>query len=379
MASIQDRSIVKRLDDITECTICSEQFTDPRLLPCFHSFCLTCIELFARDEQPHSIMPCPVCRKEFTIPNGGVRELPKNFFIVRLMQIQQLSDSTSSVCNVCMPGDSIGVVEKKDSVYCVECREKYCEDSARYHKMFKATSSHKRLKLDACGALYHREADLCKSSLTLCEKHKDQALSLYCRDCKSAICVICYISAHKLHDCCDFNDVMEDFRDRITTDVLSLADVSSKLCKILSSIEQQKQGFTKAVGQTEMEICAKAEEIKLLVERHKRLLLDELTTKQRHVVKMFDNLSHELTQHLTLVDNLKKYTEELSKKGAEADIARETSVLHDRVEELLKLDVVQQSRDEMDSTNVKFTASTSVSKDCDNVIGKIDVTILVKG
>jgi len=270
-------------------------------------------------------------------------------------------------------------VKKNAAVYCVECHEKYCEDCARDHKKFKATRSHKQVKLDECGELCQQEEVICKSSPTLCEKHKDQSLSVYCRDCKSAICVICYIAAHKQHDCCDINDVIDKFRDVMTTDVSSLADVAGNLREMLSSVKQQKQDFTKTVGETEIEICDKAEEYKLLIESNKQTLLNELTTKQGHVVKMFDNLSHELTQHLTLVDNLKKYTEELSKKGAEADIARETSVLHDRVEELSKLDVIQQSCDDMDSTDVKFTASTLLTKDCYNLIGKIDVTILAKG
>ena len=119
--------------------------------------------------------------------------------------------------------------------------------------------------------------------------------------------------------------------------------------------------------------------MKQLIERNKQTLLDELTTKQRHVIKRLDNLMHEIVQHQTLVDSLKKYTEELSRKGAGADIARDTSVLHDRVEELLKLEVIEQSRDDMDSIDVKFTASTVVSEECINAVGKIDVTISAKG
>jgi len=289
-----------------------------------------------------------------------------------------VSGITPSVCDSCQPDEALGVVKKNAAVYCVECHEKYCEDCARYHKTFKATRTHKQVKLDECGELCHQEEVLCKSSPTLCDKHNDQALRVYCRECQSAICVICYIAAHQSHKCSDINDVIEKFRDQMQTDVSSLVEKTGQLREKLSSVEQQKIVFTKTVGETEIEISKKAEEIKQLIERNKQTLLDELSTKQQHVVKMFDNLSHEIKQHLTLVDNLKKYTEELSKKGAEADIARETSVLHDRVEELLKLDVLQQSRDDMVSTDVKFTASTLLTKDCDNLIGKIDVTVSAK-
>ena len=33
----------KELADLTECSICTEVFTDPRILPCHHTFCLNCL------------------------------------------------------------------------------------------------------------------------------------------------------------------------------------------------------------------------------------------------------------------------------------------------------------------------------------------------
>ena len=360
MATGGDNSIMKQLDDITECAICTERFTDPRSLPCVHSFCLKCFEGYARDKQAGTKMSCPTCRKEFMIPDGGVSELPRNFFITKLMQIKlSASGSIPSLCDACQPDEALGVVKKSAAMYCVECHEKYCEDCAKDHKKFKLSKSHKQVKLDECGELCHEQEIVRKSFITRCEKHPDQALSVYCLDCKSTICMICYFALHKQHDCSDMNDVVEKFRSLMLTDISSLRDVAGILRKMLTSIEQQKQNFTEAVGETEVEICEEAEKKKQLIERNKQTLLDELTTKQRHVVKRFDNLSHEVAQHLSLVDNLKNYTDELSRTGAGTDIAQEMSVVHiaqemsvvhDRVEELLKLDVMEQSRDDMNST-----------------------------
>ena len=69
-------SVDKELDDMTECSICTEVFTDPRVLPCIHTFCLKCLLNYGKDRQPGDHMPCPLCRKEFTIPDGwlsGIR------------------------------------------------------------------------------------------------------------------------------------------------------------------------------------------------------------------------------------------------------------------------------------------------------------------
>jgi len=36
-------------------------------------------------------MPCPLCRKEFTIPDDGLTGLVKNFYIERLIRARNLS------------------------------------------------------------------------------------------------------------------------------------------------------------------------------------------------------------------------------------------------------------------------------------------------
>ena len=72
-------SKAKTLHTLLECSICLESYRDPRSLPCVHTFCLQCIEGVSRDKHPGDSLDCPLCRKEFTIPDGGVAHLPKNF------------------------------------------------------------------------------------------------------------------------------------------------------------------------------------------------------------------------------------------------------------------------------------------------------------
>jgi len=35
---------LKAVTDDAECSICTEVFTDPRVLPCLHTYCLKCIK-----------------------------------------------------------------------------------------------------------------------------------------------------------------------------------------------------------------------------------------------------------------------------------------------------------------------------------------------
>jgi len=72
-------SIAKQLDDIMECPICTEVYTDPRVLPCVHTYCLKCIKAWSRDKQLGDQLACPLCRKQFTVPCDGVGICPKIF------------------------------------------------------------------------------------------------------------------------------------------------------------------------------------------------------------------------------------------------------------------------------------------------------------
>jgi len=84
-------AVEEEIDDMTECPICTEVFTDPRVLPCIHTFCLKCLENYGKNRPPGDNMPCPLCRKEFTIPYDGLSGIQKNFLMGKLLYAKKLS------------------------------------------------------------------------------------------------------------------------------------------------------------------------------------------------------------------------------------------------------------------------------------------------
>lgn len=51
-------------DDLT-CALCGEMYTDPRLLPCLHSFCKRCLEHTVNPRSTN--LTCHLCRIEVTL------------------------------------------------------------------------------------------------------------------------------------------------------------------------------------------------------------------------------------------------------------------------------------------------------------------------
>jgi len=85
-------SLLNKIADVTECSICSDVFKEPRCLPCAHTFCLGCLEVYGKDKKPSSKALCPICRTKFIVPTGGWKNLPRNYIVEKL-----LSTSTGKV------------------------------------------------------------------------------------------------------------------------------------------------------------------------------------------------------------------------------------------------------------------------------------------
>ena len=91
------------LRDALECRICTEEFRDPRMLPCKHTFCLECLERTCRDKQPGENIPCPFCRVEFQLPDDGIKGIPTNLFMEKVVELYHSPSviATDAMCDVC--------------------------------------------------------------------------------------------------------------------------------------------------------------------------------------------------------------------------------------------------------------------------------------
>lgn len=71
-------------EDLT-CSVCYSLFSDPRVLPCSHTFCKTCLDNLLQVSTNYSIwrpprlpLKCPNCRSVVELPPAGVEALPTN-------------------------------------------------------------------------------------------------------------------------------------------------------------------------------------------------------------------------------------------------------------------------------------------------------------
>ena len=283
----------KEFDDVIECPICIEKYTDPRVLPCGHTCCFKCINQYRGNRQPGQSMPCPFCRKEFTtLPS----ELPKNY----------------SVTNI------LGKMKESGS------------------------------------AVY-------------CDQHADKKIKMYCSDCKTAICTMCAIKSHNGHR---FSD-SDDLRKQMAYYVENVTAAIDKSRIMLWGVEKEERDFIGELEIIEDEVNKKAEQLKQLIEVHRKKLMNELSLMRLERMEKIGSIREEIETQLLSMESYKMYVDEVRQKGTTWDIARAASGLHDRADQLLRFDVIERTLADLGHADVTFTSSNFVIDDVNKTLGQL--------
>jgi len=362
----------KELDDMTECSICTEVFTDPRVLPCIHTFCLKCLQNYGKDSQPGDSMACPMCRKEFTVPDDGLSGTQKNFFMEKLLHFKELSAGQAMQhiqCDVCSSDEgSAGETVKPASKYCVQCQQNYCEQCSLYHRKMKSSSNHKQMEIVKESESVEQ---ISKMSPAMCEQHKSEEIKIFCQECRVAICVICFIKSHKTHECSDIEEVSDNLRGLVVTDTDKVTNCLKKTEELLPRLEKEKNDVIKHLAKVEDEISRAADKLIAAIQRDKAKLLSEVGSIRLKRVKQLETVKQEVEQHRTALESFRRYSETLLSSGTACDVTRSANSLHDRADELMKLDIISHVDSSLPPVNVTFTSSKLMDGDDGNLVGSI--------
>ena len=73
---------------VLECPICLQEFKDPLIIPCHHSFCRAClVQWVALYPLKRNKFMCPVCKTENEAPSKGVGGFPSSFIVEQMKDL----------------------------------------------------------------------------------------------------------------------------------------------------------------------------------------------------------------------------------------------------------------------------------------------------
>jgi len=362
---------LKAVTDDTECSICTEVFTDPRVLPCLHTYCLKCIKEWFKDNLPGDEVACPLCRQESTIPEKGLEGLPRNFWVEKMLHIRELTSigAQLAACSMCIYR-ATSETAKIDAAttYCLQCQEAFCEPCANGHRNQKLSRDHKLLQI---GDKVKPEDLYAQYPPANCDKHVDKALEIYCHDCRLVICIVCRVTDHNSHKCSDIQQLADKFRQQMTSDVSGVANDVDKRRQKLHQLTTEKKDFQEQLSKSEKEIREKTKQLKQMIDRHEEVLLTELKSINVKRTKEIEAAYEEVECQLAARESYKKYVHEILEKGTACDIARAANGLHDRAEELLMSDVTQRTVADLGHAFIRFKSSNLVADNARKTLGEL--------
>ena len=308
---------MKDLEKEITCAICHDHYTDPKILPCLHYYCKQCIHGLAKKAGPFS---CPECRKETTLSQEGVDNLPTAFFVNRMKEVhskmdqaQGKVDTECEVCEICY-GDKV-------KAFCQQCGKFICSECIKQHRRMKALfPGHKITQLRTTQ----------EPTLRMCEDH-DEPMKIYCFDCNVLICRDCTIKDHLNHNHEFIKKAAPAMKKELVQEldplkevVVSLSDAVEKMQTTESEIEARGNFATGDIENV-------FEELQAVIKAHKQKLLEEATMKVTQKLQRLSEQKKELSATCATVKNVIEDIEQCVKESTDGDVLCVHAKLKNRI------------------------------------------------
>ena len=274
MAKRKDTGL-KDLEKEITCAICHEHYTDPKVLSCCHYYCKQCILSLAKKTGVGKPFSCPECRKDTTLPQGGIDKFQGAFFVNRLKQVHSnLELATGEVeanCEICF--------EDKATAFCRQCAKFICAECVKSHKRMKMIfPDHKITTLEALKEGGAKEIVTPEPTFQTCQMHEEK-MKLFCFDCGCLICRDCTIKDHHSHNYEFVKKAAAEIKKQLSQHLQPLKGVKKDLLSAVKEVQTAKSKL-EAKGHSMVRGVEKwCDELCQIIQHHKKQLVAEVKNK----------------------------------------------------------------------------------------------------
>ena len=311
--------VEKSLEDLEKevtCAVCQEHFTDPKILPCLHYYCKQCILRLALRTGKNKPFSCPECRKDTTLPEGGVEELKSAFFINRLKSMyakHKKALSKQVQCELCN-------TEALAEAFCRQCDKFACKNCVHIHSIMTAVfDGHKIVPIDQLQKIKAEELVPKNPKPSKCQVH-GELLKIFCFDCNKLICRDCTVKDHRDHDI-EFNNVAADNKKKELMDSLKpLREVEDSLSRALEGVSHTEREVEAQGDSVANTIETSFEELHTILETRKQQLLEEAKRRVREKMENLKGQEKNLSIASAEVRSVIDYTEQCVRLSSDDEV-----------------------------------------------------------
>ena len=95
------KTLPHNLREEVSCPVCTNIYTEPKHLPCRHSFCLQCLKHWHRSGHGRDTITCPKCQLVSRVPGSGdLADLPTSVHLNALIDVLAIKECKTSQADV---------------------------------------------------------------------------------------------------------------------------------------------------------------------------------------------------------------------------------------------------------------------------------------
>lgn len=335
---LQDKHL-QSLKTKTTCQVCNKIYTNPKTLPCLHSFCASCLEPDDLSKSTSSNIQCPECSK--TADAEEVNALPDAFQIIRYIAeykfVQKIYGNVDNPCEKCTSSSN-----SKATNFCEGCNRFICDLCVTIHRSWSEFSSHKLVRLSDLKENYQKYIPDPTGS-SICSEHQKDC-NLYCETCQLEICHECIIKSHREHHYNLALDSVQQHKDTVAEKLSSSEDIPKHLNTAIAEIDTLVQSLERMSESTTASIKTTFDEIEEVVAHQRKALLEDVTTATYEKEEILQNQKQSL---ICLKDKV-VLCQDFVKKTLESDHISEFFTLEENIVD--RLTEVQQ---EFEATDLR--------------------------
>ena len=271
MATKPSPGLKLKLEEQLTCPVCLDHFTNPKILPCHHSFCQDCLEGLPLDKKNETYyLSCPTCRHCMKLPEKGVGAFPVAFHLNNLKEMYSLTKKT---------------------------------------------------------------ADLSSPQEATCSDH-GKPLELFCETCDTVICVTCQFRNHKHHKYDLITDSYTKHCEKLREYLSPVEGKKEALKKVLSALAE-REGKIRERGEGVLEeIHEMVEEMMNVLRESERKLTEQAKRVTDDKLKVLSEQMKSAEMSLSVLEDVKDYVEQSLKTGSPQQVLRSKKQMMERMSEV---------------------------------------------
>ncbi|KAI8512721.1 hypothetical protein Bbelb_093600 [Branchiostoma belcheri] len=320
------------------CAVCEEIYTDPRVLPCLHTFCANCLEKWRKRKRK---VTCPTCREQVRLKGTAISSLPQYFFMKSLLDFRALhnSEDAHTKCQMCKSDNRVEGL-------CTDCHLLLCKNCMTAHGNIPALKDHYIITLD----------DLKNPSSTpkytwapapYCPLHTDQRMTFYCQPCAKLVCRDCTINEHdcraqlwsRKHDPQEVSKVAQKYKAGLETLVAETKDTADVLQKTKDTVGKELTSITENCQTVRTKIEKHFADMRAKLDKEEKKAKEKLDKMEKDQKEPLVKEEKELGEKIKSTEEGLEFCTDVLARGNDVEIVTLRQQLDDRLNVLSSTEI----------------------------------------